>query len=49
MQELLSVDAQAWLKDLPAIRAHYAKFGEAIPAVLQKELDALETRLKAAK
>ena len=49
MQELLSVDAQAWLKDLPAIRAHYAKFGEAIPAVLQKELDALEARLKAAK
>ena len=49
MQELLSVDVQAWLKDLPAIRAHYAKYGEAIPAALQKELNALETRLKAVK
>ena len=48
MQELLAVDAPAWLKDIPAIRAHYAKFGDAIPATLQKELDALEARLIAA-
>ena len=48
MRELLSVDAAAWLKDIPAIRAHYAKFGDAIPAALRQELDALEARLKAA-
>ena len=48
MQELLSVDAPGWLADLPAIRAHYAKFGDAIPAALQKELNDLEARLTAA-
>ena len=48
MQELLSVDAPGWLADLPAIRAHYAKFGDAIPAALQKELNDLEARLQAA-
>ncbi len=48
MAELLSVDAGAWLQDLPAIRAHYAKFGDAIPAILRKELDDLEARLQAA-
>ncbi len=49
MRELLSVDAARWLADLPAIRAHYAKFGDAIPAALRQELDALESRLLAAK
>ena len=48
MQELLAVDAEAWLKDFPAIRAHYAKFGDAIPAALHKELDDLEARLRVA-
>ncbi|MGD9781307.1 MAG: phosphoenolpyruvate carboxykinase (GTP) [Kiritimatiellia bacterium] len=48
MRELLAVDAAAWLKDFPAIRAHYAKFGDAIPAALRKELDDLEARLAAA-
>ncbi|NCD21680.1 MAG: phosphoenolpyruvate carboxykinase (GTP) [Spartobacteria bacterium] len=48
MQELLAVDAEAWLKDFPAIRAHYAKFGDAIPAALNKELDDLEARLRVA-
>lgn len=48
MAELLSVDANEWLKDLPAIRAHYEKFGDAIPAVLRQELDDLAARLQAA-
>ena len=48
MAELLSVDANEWLKDLPAIRAHYEKFGDAIPAVLRQELDGLTARLQAA-
>jgi len=48
MAELLEVDVAGWLKDIPAIRAHYAKFGDAIPAALQQELNDLEARLKAA-
>jgi phosphoenolpyruvate carboxykinase (GTP) len=48
MRALLSVDAKGWLADFPAIRAHYAKFGDAIPAALRQQLDALEARLKAA-
>ncbi|MDR0993317.1 MAG: phosphoenolpyruvate carboxykinase (GTP) [Verrucomicrobiota bacterium] len=47
MAELLSVDAQGWLDDMPAIRAHYAKFGDAIPERLQTELNNLEARLNA--
>ena len=34
--------------DIPAYRAHYAKFGDAIPSALTAELDALEARLRAA-
>ena len=48
MEELLSVDAQAWLKDIPAIREHYARFGDTIPAAMHQELDALEQRLRQA-
>ena len=43
--ELLSVDPQKWLGDLPAMRAHYAKYGDVIPAALRAEMDALESRL----
>ncbi len=49
MAELLEVDVNGWLKDLPAIRAHYAKFGDAIPTALQQELNDLEARLNAAR
>ncbi len=48
LRELLSVDVPGWLADLPAIRTHYAKFGDSIPAALRQELDALEARLRAA-
>ena len=48
MEELLSVDAQAWLKDIPAMREHYARFGDTIPAAMHQELDALEQRLRQA-
>jgi phosphoenolpyruvate carboxykinase (GTP) len=47
-EELLRVDAERWLADLPLIRAHYEKFGARLPAVLKEELDALEQRLKGA-
>ncbi len=43
--ELLSVDPAKWLADLPAMRAHYAKYGDVIPAALRAEMDALEARL----
>jgi phosphoenolpyruvate carboxykinase (GTP) len=46
MEELLRVDTQAWLNEIPGTREHYAKFGDRIPARLQKELDELEQRLK---
>jgi phosphoenolpyruvate carboxykinase (GTP) len=46
MDELLRVDTQAWLDEIPGTREHYAKFGDRIPAKLQQELDALEQRLK---
>jgi len=48
LAELLSVDPAEWLADIPAIRAHYAKFGDVLPAALAAELDALEARLRAA-
>lgn len=49
LQELLTPDIQGALNDIPAYRAHYAKFGNAIPVALRQELDALEKRLAAAK
>jgi phosphoenolpyruvate carboxykinase (GTP) len=47
MVELLSVDKTKWLTEIPAIREHFAKFGEKLPKGLADELDALEQRLKA--
>ena len=48
IEELLHVNPKEWLQDLPAIRAHYAKYGDAIPAALQHELTQLEARPQAA-
>ncbi len=49
LDELLNVDVQGWLNDLPSIKEHYAKFGDKLPLGLKEELDALEQRLNAAK
>jgi phosphoenolpyruvate carboxykinase (GTP) len=46
MAELLNVDTAGWLAEIPAIRAHFAKFGDRLPVGLTDELDALEIRLK---
>jgi phosphoenolpyruvate carboxykinase (GTP) len=46
MEQLLKLDAEGWLAELPSIREHYAKFGDRLPAGLVKELEALEQRLK---
>jgi phosphoenolpyruvate carboxykinase (GTP) len=42
---LLSVDAGAWLDEMPQIEAHYHRFGDHLPAGLRDELDALAKRL----
>src|ERR1700722_3102480 len=49
VEELLSVDIQGWLAEVPLIRQHFAKFGDHLPKGLQDEVAALEERLKAAK
>ena len=45
IEELLSVDADAWRAELPLIAEHYAIFGDRLPASLREELAALEQRL----
>jgi phosphoenolpyruvate carboxykinase (GTP) len=49
LEELLRVDAKGWLAEMNSIREHFAQFGDKLPAELGKQLDALETRLKAVK
>ncbi len=46
--ELTRVDTEAWLAELPSIRAHYERFGERLPQGLRDELSALEKRLQSA-
>ncbi len=46
MDELLSVDKQAWLDDVANIREFYALIGDTVPEELRNQLDALEDRLK---
>jgi phosphoenolpyruvate carboxykinase (GTP) len=48
MKELLRVDPAEWLEVVPAMREHYAQFGQKLPATLSDQLDQLEARLKAA-
>ncbi|OQW96057.1 MAG: phosphoenolpyruvate carboxykinase [Verrucomicrobia bacterium A1] len=48
LEELLRVDIQGWLGELPTIQEHYAKFGDRLPRELREELAALEQRLKKA-
>jgi phosphoenolpyruvate carboxykinase (GTP) len=47
--ELLSVDVEGWLAELPSIREHFAHFGSHLPEGLNGEVNALEARLQAAK
>jgi phosphoenolpyruvate carboxykinase (GTP) len=49
VSELLSVDIDGWLGELPSIREHFALFGSHLPEVLKLEVKALEARLQAAK
>jgi phosphoenolpyruvate carboxykinase (GTP) len=49
VEELLSVDIEGWLAEVPLIKEHFAKFGDHLPRELQDEVVALEQRLKSAK
>ena len=49
LQNILSVDLDGWLAEVPLIREHFAKFGDRLPKALSEELDKLEERLKKAK
>jgi phosphoenolpyruvate carboxykinase (GTP) len=44
--ELLAVDREGWLNEVPLIREFYATFGAKMPPALVAELDGLERRLR---
>jgi phosphoenolpyruvate carboxykinase (GTP) len=39
------VDTEGWKRALPQIRAHYARFGERLPAALTDQLERLAATL----
>jgi len=49
VDELLSVNIEGWLAEIPSIKEHFAKFGDHLPKGLQDEVAALEQRLKSTK
>jgi phosphoenolpyruvate carboxykinase (GTP) len=49
MSQLLDVDVDGWLAEVPLIREHFAQFGDRLPAVLDVEADRLEARLAQAR
>ncbi|MBI2300062.1 MAG: phosphoenolpyruvate carboxykinase (GTP) [Armatimonadetes bacterium] len=46
MAEILSVDREAWLREVVLIREHYEQLGDRLPARLWAELAGLEERLR---
>ena len=49
LAQLLRVDVDGWLSELPLVREYYAQFGDRMPKPLETELDAMRERLEAAK
>ena len=49
LRELLRVDVDGWLEELPLMRKHYASFGERLPERLHEQVAELEQRLKDAR
>lgn len=43
--ELLRVDTDAWKAEVPDIEKHFGRFGDRLPARLQKQLEDLKARL----
>ncbi len=49
LAELLRVDVDGWLQELPLIEEHYARFGDRLPGALREQLERLADRLRAAR
>jgi phosphoenolpyruvate carboxykinase (GTP) len=49
LDELLKVDVEGWLAEVPLIKEYYTKFGDKLPQGIRDELGALEERLLKAK
>ncbi len=49
VEELLSVDVEGWMAEVPLIREHFAHFGSHLPEGLNLEVKSLEERLRVAK
>eukprot|EP00184_Porphyridium_aerugineum_P000236 CAMPEP_0184695230 /NCGR_PEP_ID=MMETSP0313-20130426/2926_1 /TAXON_ID=2792 /ORGANISM="Porphyridium aerugineum, Strain SAG 1380-2" /LENGTH=1807 /DNA_ID=CAMNT_0027153651 /DNA_START=584 /DNA_END=6007 /DNA_ORIENTATION=- len=49
MQQLLQVDKEGWLRDLPMYKEFYDKLGSDLPAELSKTLSDIQTNLEASK
>ena len=47
IKQLLGVDVDGWLEEVPRIREYFQMFGDHLPAGLSHEVNALEARLKA--
>lgn len=45
IKELLRVDKESWLQDIPSIKEFYAKFGDRLPKELTAQLATLEANL----
>jgi phosphoenolpyruvate carboxykinase (GTP) len=48
LTELLRVNGRAIVAELPQLEAHYARFGDRLPAALRTELDSLRRRMQEA-
>jgi phosphoenolpyruvate carboxykinase (GTP) len=49
LAQLLGVDVDGWLAEIPLIREHFARFGSHLPEGLDREVAELEERLQKAK
>ena len=47
LEELLRIDADGWLQEIPMIESYYGQFGDRMPTALSEELKALRERLEA--
>ena len=47
--ELLRVDIDGWLQEIPLINEYYDQFGDRLPAELRKEIKKLQQRLERVK
>jgi phosphoenolpyruvate carboxykinase (GTP) len=47
MAELLEVDTEGWVAQLPQMKEHFAAFGDRLPTALHEQLVGLEQRLSA--